>query len=69
MGILENRLKKIESAQSKTSGFWVLPFPRFYGRSCKPVWQEKPGSLSDFYASGTGYCEGCNETFCKMDAE
>lgn len=69
MGILENRLSKIEAAQSKGKvGFWMTPWPAFYGmRNCPQVWQERVGELKDFFTEGCGYCEGCNESFCKMD--
>lgn len=69
MGAIENRLKKIEAAQSKTKGFFVTPLLAFYGmRNCPPVWQEKPGALSDFFETGCGYCEGCTAKHCKMDS-
>jgi hypothetical protein len=67
---VNSRLAKLEKAQSKNSaGHWVLPFPAFYGRNCKPIWQEKIGSLADFYLSGSGYCPGCTKDFCKNDTE
>lgn len=67
MSSLQTRLAKLESAKSTGKGFWTTPFPAFYGRSCPPIWQEKPGTLADFFTEGCGYCDGCNESFCKMD--
>lgn len=65
---LTTRLGKLEDATPK-NGFWVTPWPKFYGRNCEPVWQDTPpGSLSDFYESGCNYCPGCTAVHCKMNS-